>query len=163
MAILECPLGMPKISFTRFTMKRDGPAEGTLLVSRSIVSAMSPVWTRKAPPSPLLPPGGITFFYKQSCRSLEPVAQAQSACIAPFTDSRNPPQNALTSVMASTYVPRGTIHFNSFVRVACRRRQKKYESPQSTLVVADGTNAAGRSPIERCAMSAETRLMAKPA
>ena len=47
--------------------------------------------------------------------------------------------------------------------VACRRRQKKYERPQSTLVVADGANAAGRSPIERCAMSAEMRLMAKPA
>jgi len=45
----------------------------------------------------------------------------------------------------------------------CSRRQKKYESPQSTLVVADGTNAAGRSWIERWAMSAEMRLMAKPA
>src|SRR5205807_9785329 len=27
----------------------------------------------------------------------------------------------------------------------CSRRQKKYESPQSTLVVADRANAAGRS------------------
>ena len=32
---------------------------------------------------------------------------------------------------------------------ACRRRQKKYESPQSTLVAADGLHASGPSPIER--------------
>jgi hypothetical protein len=38
--------------------------------------------------------------------------------------------------------------------VACRRRQKKYESPQNTLVIADGASAAGRSPMERWAMSA---------
>ena len=45
----------------------------------------------------------------------------------------------------------------------CSRRQKKYENPHSTLVIVDGANAFGPSPIERCAMSAETRLMAKPA
>ena len=47
--------------------------------------------------------------------------------------------------------------------MVCRRRQKKYERAQSTLVVADGANACGRSPIEGWAMSAEMRLIAKPA
>jgi hypothetical protein len=35
--------------------------------------------------------------------------------------------------------------------VACKRRQKKYESPQSRLVAADGPHACGPSPIERWA------------
>ena len=47
--------------------------------------------------------------------------------------------------------------------VACRRRQKKYESPQSTPVAAAQPHASGPSPTERWAMSAEARLMAKPA
>ena len=47
--------------------------------------------------------------------------------------------------------------------VTCRRRQKKYESPQSTPVAAAQPHASGPSPTERCAMSAEARLMAKPA
>jgi hypothetical protein len=55
-------------------------------------------------------------------------------------------------------------HCHSVVtRWASRRRQKKYDSPQSTLVIAEGPTASGPSPIERWAMSAETRLMAKPA
>ena len=47
--------------------------------------------------------------------------------------------------------------------VACRRRQKKYESPQSTPVPAAQPHASGPSPTERWAMSAEPRVMAKPA
>jgi hypothetical protein len=47
--------------------------------------------------------------------------------------------------------------------VACRRRQKKYESPQSTPVAAAQPHASGPSPTERWAMSAEPRSMAKPA
>jgi len=47
--------------------------------------------------------------------------------------------------------------------VGCRRRQKKYESPQSTPVAAAQPHASGPSPIERWAMSAEAGSMAKPA
>src|SRR6266851_3361035 len=47
--------------------------------------------------------------------------------------------------------------------VACTRRQKKYESPQSTPVAAAQPHASGPSPTERWAMSAEPRVMAKPA
>jgi len=47
--------------------------------------------------------------------------------------------------------------------VACGRRQKKYESPQSTPVAAAQPHASGPSPTERWAMSAEPRVMAKPA
>ena len=47
--------------------------------------------------------------------------------------------------------------------VACRRRQKKYESPQSTPVPAAQPHASGPSPTARWAMSAEPRSMAKPA
>ena len=46
---------------------------------------------------------------------------------------------------------------------ACRRRQKKYESAQSTRVPAGQPHACGPSPTERCAISAEARLTAKPA
>src|SRR5262245_2846911 len=46
---------------------------------------------------------------------------------------------------------------------ACRRRQKKYESPQSTPVAAAKPHTSGPSPTERWAMSAEARLTAKPA
>src|ERR1700681_1517748 len=51
----------------------------------------------------------------------------------------------------------------SFAGVACRRRQRKYESPQSTPVAAAQPHASGPSPTERWAMSAEPRVMAKPA
>ena len=44
--------------------------------------------------------------------------------------------------------------------MACRRRQKEYENPQSTLVAAAQPHAAGPSPTEKWAMSAEPRLMA---
>ena len=47
--------------------------------------------------------------------------------------------------------------------VASRRRQKKYESPQSTLVPAAKPHASGPSPTAKWAMSAEPRVMAKPA
>ena len=47
--------------------------------------------------------------------------------------------------------------------VACRRRQKKYESAQSTAVAAAQPHASGPSPTEKWAMSAEARSMAKPA
>src|SRR5213078_563122 len=52
--------------------------------------------------------------------------------------------------------PRG----QALAGVACRRRQKKYESPQSTPVAAAQPHASGPSPTERWAMSAEPRLMA---
>ena len=48
-------------------------------------------------------------------------------------------------------------------RTASTRRQKKYESPQSTPVAAAQPHASGPSPTERWAMSAEPRVMAKPA
>src|SRR4029453_2318867 len=44
-----------------------------------------------------------------------------------------------------------------------RGRQKKYERTQSRLVSVEGANATALSRIEMWAMSAETRLMAKPA
>ena len=47
--------------------------------------------------------------------------------------------------------------------VACRRRQKKYESPQSTPVAAAQPHTSGPSPIEKWARSAEPSVMAKPA
>ena len=47
--------------------------------------------------------------------------------------------------------------------IACRRRQKKYESPQSTPVAAAQPHAWGPSPTEKWAKRAELRLMAKPA
>ncbi len=47
--------------------------------------------------------------------------------------------------------------------VACRRCEKKYEKPRSTPVAAAQPHAAGPSPTARCAISAEPRLMAKPA
>ena len=47
--------------------------------------------------------------------------------------------------------------------VACRRRQKKYERPQSTPVPAAQPHDSGPSPTATWAMTAETRLMAKPA
>jgi bifunctional DNA-binding transcriptional regulator/antitoxin component of YhaV-PrlF toxin-antitoxin module len=47
--------------------------------------------------------------------------------------------------------------------VACRRRQRKYESPQSTPVPAAQPHACGPSPTARWAMIAEPRSMAKPA
>src|SRR5262245_23064395 len=47
--------------------------------------------------------------------------------------------------------------------VACRRRHAKYESPQSTPVAAAQPHASGPSPTATWAMSAEARLMAKPA
>jgi hypothetical protein len=43
------------------------------------------------------------------------------------------------------------------------RRHKKYESPQSTPVAAEQLHTSGLSPTERCATSAEARVMAKPA
>src|SRR5437879_3933668 len=51
---------------------------------------------------------------------------------------------------------------SAFAGVACTERQKKYERPQSTLVAAAQPHASGPSPTERCAMSAEPRVMAKP-
>ncbi|KFE64425.1 High-affinity leucine-specific transport system, periplasmic binding protein LivK [Hyalangium minutum] len=47
--------------------------------------------------------------------------------------------------------------------VAWMRRQRKYESPQSTPVAAAQPHACGPSPTEKWATSAETRVMAKPA
>jgi hypothetical protein len=44
-----------------------------------------------------------------------------------------------------------------------RGRQRAYESPQSTLVAAAQPQASGPSPTEKWAMSAEARVMAKPA
>jgi len=55
--------------------------------------------------------------------------------------------------------PRG----QALAGVACRRRQKKYESPQSTPVAAAQPHAFGPSPTARWAMSAEPRSMTKPA
>src|SRR5262245_30314511 len=47
--------------------------------------------------------------------------------------------------------------------VACRRRQKKYESPRSTPLAAAQLHTSGASPTEKCAMIAEASVMAKPA
>src|SRR5262245_4477143 len=47
--------------------------------------------------------------------------------------------------------------------VACRRSQKKYESPQSTQVAAAQLQTSGPSPSAKWATSAEARVMAKPA
>jgi hypothetical protein len=47
--------------------------------------------------------------------------------------------------------------------MACRWRQRKYESPQSTPVAASQPHASGSSPTSRSAMSAEAWSMAKPA
>jgi hypothetical protein len=55
--------------------------------------------------------------------------------------------------------PRG----QALAGVACRRRQKRYESPQSTPVAAAQPHASGPSPTEMCAMRADTRSMANPA
>src|ERR687898_2097073 len=46
---------------------------------------------------------------------------------------------------------------------ACRRRQKKYENPQSTPVPAAQPHASGPSPIDRWAINADPRVIAKPA
>ena len=46
---------------------------------------------------------------------------------------------------------------------ACRRRQKKYEIPQSIRVPAAQPHASGPSPTARWAIIAEPRSMAKPA
>src|ERR1700730_9590595 len=56
-----------------------------------------------------------------------------------------------------------TVRGQALAGVACRRRQKKYESPHSTPVAAAQPHASGPSPTERWAMSAEARSMAKPA
>src|ERR1700682_200576 len=53
--------------------------------------------------------------------------------------------------------------YQALAGVACRRRPKKYERPQSTPVGAAHAHPSGPSPHERWAMSAEARLMAKPA
>ena len=53
--------------------------------------------------------------------------------------------------------------FVSVGQALCRRRQRKYESPQSTLVAAAQPQASGPSPTAKWAMSAEARVMAKPA
>src|SRR5262249_56731015 len=58
---------------------------------------------------------------------------------------------------------RPAVRGETLAGVACRRRQKKYESPQSTPVAAAQPQASGPSPTERWAMSAEVREMAKPA
>ncbi len=44
-----------------------------------------------------------------------------------------------------------------------KRRQRMYESPQSTPVATAQLHDSGPSPTERCAMNAEARSMAKPA
>ncbi len=67
---------------------------------------------------------------------------------------------SIANVAASSH----SYDFNSRrCAVACRRRQKKYESPQSTPAAAAQPHASGPSPTERWAMSAEARSMAKPA
>ncbi len=57
----------------------------------------------------------------------------------------------------------GVLDGQTLAGVACRRRQEKYESPQSTPAPAAQPHASGPSPTERCAVSAEARSMAKPA
>src|ERR1700733_11440149 len=52
---------------------------------------------------------------------------------------------------------RGTCYF------FCRRCEKKYEAAHNKPVSVDGTKASGRSFMERGAITADTRLMAKPA
>ncbi len=57
----------------------------------------------------------------------------------------------------------GTSRAQALAGVACRRRQKKSESPQSTPVAAAQLHTFGPSPTEKWAISAEARVMAKPA
>src|SRR5262245_19870116 len=56
-----------------------------------------------------------------------------------------------------------TVRGQALAAAACRRRQRKYESPQSTPVAAAQPHASGPSPTERWATSAEPMSKAKPA
>src|SRR5262245_52667423 len=47
--------------------------------------------------------------------------------------------------------------------VACTRRHRMYEIPHNTPVPAAQPHASGPSPTEKCAMSADTSVIAKPA
>jgi len=90
----------------------------------------------------------------------------------PVADAGGPYLGAIDTPIALTGAassdpdgqPAGDAHRDqALAGAACRRRQKKYESPQSTPVPAAQPHASGPSPTERWAMSAEPRVMAKPA
>jgi len=68
-----------------------------------------------------------------------------------------------TSLLALLRPKAPAVRGQALAGVACMRRRKKYESPQRTLVTAAQPHASGPSPTERWAMSAEARVMAKPA
>jgi len=72
-------------------------------------------------------------------------------CLLPLVDS------------SSSTLSLGAGRGQALAGAAFRRRQKKYERPQSTPVPAAQPQLSGPSPTDRWAMSAEPRLMAKPA
>jgi len=96
-------------------------------------------------------------------------AETETNCVFEFLSFHGPQhyrrggRSELAVVIGNFDCSRSSTCGQALAGVACRRHQKKYERAQSTLVIADGTNASGRSLIERWAMSAEMRLMAKPA
>jgi hypothetical protein len=55
------------------------------------------------------------------------------------------------------------VRVQALAGVACRRRQKKYDTPQRTPVPTGQLHASTPSPTARWATSAETSVMAKPA
>ena len=63
----------------------------------------------------------------------------------------------------SRHVGRALIRAQALARMVSKRRQETYESPQSTPVPAAQPHASGPSPTAKWAMSAEPRVMAKPA
>src|SRR6185369_4235074 len=74
--------------------------------------------------------------------------------------AHSPPElGAVEAALLSLEQPRGQARAGG----ACSRRQKKYESPQSTPVPAAQLHTCGPSPIAKWAMSADPRVMAKPA
>src|SRR5262245_34941809 len=59
--------------------------------------------------------------------------------------------------------PRDQRATKSAAGVACTRRHRMYEIPHNTPVPAAQPHASGPSPTEKCAMSADTSVIAKPA
>jgi hypothetical protein len=113
----------------------------------------------------------------RACRTDALVVIADLLDLAVNNPRAPPPRLPLPCCRRAAESPRTTTYFSCAQRrpkqpvvrgqalagVACRRRQKKYESPQSTPVAAAQPHASGPSPTERWAMSAEARSMAKPA
>src|SRR5713101_8390352 len=109
---------------------------------------------------------GLTHFHSST---MSGSAFLMSLRILLRVSPRQSPSSAILFEMSSDadwpWLTPDFFMFSSYTLggVACTRRQKKYESPQSTPVAAAQPHASGPSPTERWAMSAEPRLMAKPA